>query len=53
MEVVAEVGREVGAEVGIATAEEMGRTGSIVRVFRGFKVEIRGFEVRVASSGKS
>ena len=37
---------EVGAEVGIATAEEIKRAGSIVRVFG-------GFEVRVGSSGKS
>jgi hypothetical protein len=36
----------VGAEEGIATVGEIGRTGLIVRVFR-------GFEVRVRSSGKS
>jgi hypothetical protein len=36
----------IGAEVGIATAEEIGRAGSIVRVFG-------GLEVRVRSSGKS
>jgi hypothetical protein len=39
---------EVGVEVGMATAEEIGRTGtgSIVKVFRGVKVGVR-------SSGKS
>jgi hypothetical protein len=37
---------EVGAEVGIATAGEIGRAGLIVRV-------VRGFEVGVGSSGKS
>jgi hypothetical protein len=36
----------VGVEVGIATAGEIGRTGSIVGVFR-------GFEVGVGSCGKS
>jgi hypothetical protein len=36
----------VGAEVGIATAGEIGRTGSIVGVFGGFEIE-------VGSSGKS
>jgi hypothetical protein len=48
MEVGAEVGIEVGAEIEIATAEEIGTTGtgSIVRVFKGLKV-------RVKSSGKS
>jgi hypothetical protein len=35
------------------TAKEIGRTGSIVVVFGGFKVGIRGLEVGVASSGKS
>jgi hypothetical protein len=53
MDVSVEVGMEVGAEVGMATAEEIGRTGSIVGFFGGFKVGIRGFEVAVASSGKS
>jgi hypothetical protein len=43
-EIIGVVG--VGAEGGIATAGEIGRTGSIVRVFG-------GFEVRVRSSGKS
>jgi hypothetical protein len=44
---VADLGVEgVGAEVGMATAEEIKRAGSIVRVFG-------GFEVRVGSSGKS
>jgi hypothetical protein len=37
---------EVGAEVRIATAEEIKGVGSIVRVFG-------GFEVRLRSSGKS
>jgi hypothetical protein len=39
---------EVDAKVGIATAEEIGETGtgSIIEVFG-------GFEVRVTSSGKS
>jgi hypothetical protein len=37
---------EVGAEVGIATAGEIGRAGLIVGV-------VRGFEVGVGSSGKS
>jgi serine acetyltransferase len=36
----------VGVKEGIATVGEIGRTGSIVRVFR-------GFEVRVKSFGKS
>jgi hypothetical protein len=36
----------VGVEVRIATTGEIGRTGSIVEVFRGFKV-------RVGSYGKS
>jgi hypothetical protein len=36
----------VGVEVGIVTAGEIGRTGSIVGVFRGFEIEV-GF------SGKS
>jgi hypothetical protein len=36
----------VGAEVGMATAGEIGRAGSIVRVFGRFKVRVR-------SSGKS
>jgi hypothetical protein len=31
----------VGAEVGIATAEKIRRAGSIVRVFRRFKVRVR------------
>jgi hypothetical protein len=42
----AEVRIEVGAEVGIATAEEIGRAGLIIRVFGRFKVRVR-------SSGKS
>jgi hypothetical protein len=37
---------EVGAEVGMATAEEIGRADTIVGVFG-------GFEVGVGSSGKS
>jgi hypothetical protein len=37
---------EVGAEVGMATTEEIGRAGLIVRV-------VKGFEVGVWSSGKS
>jgi hypothetical protein len=37
---------ELAAEVEMATAEEIKRAGSIVRVFG-------GFEVRVGSSGKS
>jgi hypothetical protein len=37
---------EVGAEVGIATAEEIERAGLSARV-------VGGFEVRVRSSGKS
>jgi hypothetical protein len=39
---------EIGAEVGMATTEEIGRTGtgSVVRVFGGFEVGVR-------SSGKS
>jgi hypothetical protein len=36
----------VGAEVGMATAEEIREAGTIIRVFG-------GFEVRVGSSGKS
>jgi hypothetical protein len=48
-----EVGIEIGAEVGIATAGESRRTDLIVKVFRGFEVGIGGFEVRVASSGNS
>jgi hypothetical protein len=36
----------VGAEVRIATAEEIRRAGPIIRVFG-------GFEIRVGSSGKS
>jgi hypothetical protein len=36
----------VGAEVGMATAEEIGRAGLIVRVFERFKARVR-------SSGKS
>ena len=43
----------VGAEVGMATIGEIGRTGLIVGGFGGFEVEIRGFEVGVGSSGKS
>jgi hypothetical protein len=37
---------EVGAEVRIATAEEIRRASPIIRVFGGFKVRVR-------SSGKS
>jgi hypothetical protein len=37
---------EVGAEVGMATAEEIGRAGLSVGV-------VGGFKVRVRSSGKS
>jgi hypothetical protein len=34
---------KVGAEVGMTAAGEIGRTGSIIRVFRGFKVKLRSF----------
>jgi hypothetical protein len=37
----------------MATAGEIRRTGSIVRVFGRFEVEVGGFEIRVRSSGKS
>jgi hypothetical protein len=41
---VADLGvKGVNAEVGIATAEEIKRAGSIVRVFGGFEVKIRSF----------
>jgi hypothetical protein len=54
VKVGAEVGIKVSAEVRIATVREIGktRTGSIVGVFGGFEVGIRGFKVEVGSSGK-
>jgi hypothetical protein len=54
IKVGAKLGIKVGTKVGIATAEEIGRTGTglIVRVFRGFKVGIRGFKIKVGSFSK-
>jgi hypothetical protein len=48
IEVGAEVGIKVGAKLRIVTTRKIGRTGtgSIIRVFGGFKVKVR-------SSGKS